>query len=99
MVDCLLLEGQFMSRIVHCQKLNKDAPGLDKPPLPGPLGEKVFENISAEAWGIWLNQQTMLINENKLRLFDPKARAFLEAELEKFLFSEDYQPPEGYTPA
>ena len=52
-----------MSRTVHCSKLNKDAEGLDTPPYPGELGQKIFENVSKEAWQLWLKQQTMLINE------------------------------------
>lgn len=88
-----------MSRMVDCAKLGKEAPGLDKAPLPGPLGERVYASISAEAWQQWLGHQTMLINENRLRVFDPKARAFLEAEMEKFLFGDGSAPPADFQPA
>ena len=75
-----------MSRQVHCVKLDKDAEGLEAPPYHGELGQRIFENVSKEAWQLWLRQQTMLINENRISLADPKARKFLEQEMEKFFF-------------
>ncbi|MBI2381246.1 MAG: oxidative damage protection protein [Gammaproteobacteria bacterium] len=87
-----------MSRIVHCAKLKKDAEGLPTPTYPGELGKRIYLEVSAEAWQLWLNHQTMLINEYRLSLIDPKAREFLKAEMEKFLFSEDYTKPAGYVP-
>ncbi|PHS72778.1 MAG: oxidative damage protection protein [Cycloclasticus sp.] len=83
---------------MYCQKLKREAEALDKPPFPGELGQKIIENISKEAWGLWLNQQTMIINENRLTPFEPEARALLKAEMEKFLFTDDAQVPEGYVP-
>ena len=87
-----------MSRQIHCLKLQKNAEGLDRPPYPGELGQKIFANISKEAWNLWLNQQTMLINEYRLSMLDPKARAFLKSEMEKFLFGEGSAPPPDYNP-
>lgn len=87
-----------MSRMVFCQKLKQELPGLDRPPYPGELGQKIFENISREAWQAWLKQQTMLINEYRLALIDPKAQSFLKEEMQKFLFGEGSQTPEGYVP-
>lgn len=75
-----------MSRMVNCVKLNKMAEGLERPPYPGELGQRVFDNISKEAWQLWLQQQTILINENRLSLADPKSREFLEEQMAKFLF-------------
>jgi len=75
-----------MSRMVDCVKLKKMADGLERPPYPGELGQRVFENISKEAWQLWLQQQTILINENRLSLADPKSRVFLEEQMVKFLF-------------
>ena len=66
-----------MARIVKCAKLKKEAEGLDYPPYPGPLGLKIFENVSKEAWSGWLEHQTMLLNENRLSLVDPQARKYL----------------------
>lgn len=73
-------------RVVFCQKLKKEAPGLTRVPYPGPLGQKIYDGICQEAWQQWLRQQTILINENRLNLLDPKARPFLESEMVKFLF-------------
>lgn len=86
------------SRIIDCVKLKKKAEGLTRPPYPGELGNKIYESISAEAWQMWLSHQTMLINEFRLSLIDPKAREFLKQEMEKFLFGEDSAKPAGYVP-
>lgn len=87
-----------MSRTVFCAKLQKEAEGLPAPTYPGELGKRIYLEISAEAWQLWLAHQTMLINEYRLSLIDPKARTFLKEEMEKFLFSGDYTKPEGYVP-
>jgi Fe-S cluster biosynthesis and repair protein YggX len=87
-----------MSRIVNCAKLQKPAPGLSQPPYPGELGKKIYENISVEAWQMWLAHQTMQINEYRLSMVDPKAREFLKAEMEKFLFGSGSVTPSGYIP-
>ena len=84
-------------RQVHCQKLGKKLEGLPLPPYPGDLGQRIFEHISAQAWDMWLSHQTMLINEYRLSLIDPKARQFLNTEMERFLFSdEESAPPPGF---
>ena len=77
-----------MSRTVFCARLRREAEGLAFAPYPGELGKRIFAEISREAWAAWLAHQTMLINENRLSPLDPKARKFLEAEMEKFLFGE-----------
>ena len=87
-----------MARTVQCVKLREEAEGLDFPPLPGGLGKRVFENVSKPAWQQWLTHQTMLINENRLKVTDPEARRFLEGELEKYFFGEGSAAPEGYVP-
>ena len=87
-----------MSRTVQCVYLKREAPGLDRPTYPGELGRRIFENISREAWAKWVNHQTMLINEYRLSPIEPKARKFLEGEMEKFLFGAGSQAPEGYQP-
>ncbi|AKH20888.1 oxidative damage protection protein [Sedimenticola thiotaurini] len=86
-----------MSRMVECVKLKKMAEGLDRPPYPGELGQRVFDNVSKEAWQLWLQQQTILINENRLSLVDPKSREFLEEQMQKFLF-EDGGTQVNFTP-
>jgi Fe-S cluster biosynthesis and repair protein YggX len=90
-----------MSRMVQCVVLKREAPGLDRAPYPGDLGKRIYENVSREAWARWLQHQTMLINEYRLTPIEPKARKFLEAEMEKFFFGAgserppDYQAPKG----
>lgn len=85
-------------RTVFCVKLHKEAPGLASQPYPGELGKKIYENISQEAWDAWLAQQTMLINEYRLNLFDQKVRSYLQGEMEKFLFGTGSTTPSGYVP-
>lgn len=87
-----------MSRKVQCVKLLKESDGLNIKPYPGELGDKIFEQISSEAWQMWLKHQTILINEKRLSMIDPEAREYLEGEMKKFLFGGDYEVPEGYKP-
>lgn len=87
-----------MGRTVHCVKLGVMVDGLDNPPFPGEQGERIFENVSAQAWSDWLKLQTMLINEYKLTPFQAKDKHFLAAEREKFLFGSGSSAPEGYVP-
>ncbi len=87
-----------MTRMVHCVKLGREAAGLDRPPYPGELGKRIYENVSKEAWQAWLRQQTMLINEYRLTPIDPKHRQFLEQEMEKFFFGEGSEPPKDFVP-
>ncbi len=87
-----------MTRMIYCSKLQKEAEGLAQPPIPGDFGSKIYEQISKEAWQMWLNHQTMLINENRLSMIDPKARSFLMLEMEKFLFGEGSEKPSGFIP-
>ena len=86
------------TRMVQCVKLGREAPGLERPTYPGDLGKRIYLNISQEAWTSWVSHQTMLINEYRLTPVDPKARKFLEEEMEKFLFTDEFTQPEGYVP-
>ena len=85
-----------MARMVNCVKLGREAEGLDFPPYPGEMGKRIYENVSKEGWQLWLRQQTMLINEYRLSGIDPKARQFLEQEMEKFFFGEGSTPPPDF---
>ena len=87
-----------MARKVQCVLLKKEADGLDYLPYPGELGKRIYNNISKEAWAQWVAHQTMLINENRLTPIEPKARAFLVAEMEKFLFGTGSLKPPDYVP-
>jgi Fe-S cluster biosynthesis and repair protein YggX len=85
-----------MPRTVFCVKLQREAEGLAFAPWPGELGKRVFESVSKQAWADWLAHQTMLINENRLSPLDPKHRAFLTAEMEKYFFGDGSAKPAGY---
>ena len=87
-----------MTRTVTCIKLNREAEGLVAPPYPGELGVRIYENVSKEAWQMWLSHQTMLINEYRLTPFEAKARVFLEEEMEKFFFGEGSERPKEFVP-
>ncbi|MEE2770135.1 MAG: oxidative damage protection protein [Pseudomonadota bacterium] len=88
-----------MSKLIHCKKLNDKKPSLENPPFPGPLGEQIMAEISAEAWQLWLDRQVMIINEYRLNTRDPKSREFLEESMKKFLFeNDDSMLPPGYEP-
>ncbi|MGC9385699.1 MAG: oxidative damage protection protein [Hydrogenovibrio sp.] len=88
-----------MTRKVNCAKMGEEMEGLDFPPFPGELGQKVFENVSKEAWKQWLAQQTILINEYRLSSLDAKAQNFLKEEMQKFLFGgEELALPEAFKP-
>ena len=87
-----------MSRTVTCIKLGREAEGLDRQTYPGELGKRIFEQVSKQAWADWLKHQTMLINENRLSPMDPKARRFLEDQMEAYFFGAGAEPPAGYVP-
>lgn len=87
-----------MAKMVNCVKLGREAEGLDFPPLPGELGKRVFENVSKEAWQGWIKFQTMLINENRLSLADPRARKYLADQLEAYFFGPGADMPAGFIP-
>jgi Fe-S cluster biosynthesis and repair protein YggX len=87
-----------MPRTVHCVLLDRDAEGLDRPPYPGPLGQRIYEQVSREGWQRWLAHQTMLMNEYRLTPIEPKARQFLVAEMEKFFFGGGAEKPKEYVP-
>ena len=83
-------------KTIYCQKLEQELPALQAMPYPGAIGEKIFKNISQPAWELWLNHQTMLINEYRLSLLDPKSKTFLLEEMEKFLFGGGSAKPPGF---
>jgi Fe-S cluster biosynthesis and repair protein YggX len=87
-----------MARMVQCIKLGREAEGLDFPPVPGALGARIFESVSKEAWQQWVKYQTMLINENRLSLMDPRARKYLAEQMEKHFFGEGADQVTGFVP-
>lgn len=87
-----------MARMVNCVKLGHEAEGLDFPPYPGEMGKRIFENVSKEGWAGWLKHQTMLVNENRLSLADPRARKYLMEQTEAYFFGSGAEQAEGYVP-
>ncbi len=87
-----------MSRTIHCVKLGTEAEGLDRPPYPGPLGKRIYDEVSKQAWADWLAHQTRLINEYRLALADAQSRKFLADEMEKFFFGGGDLTQTGFTP-
>jgi Fe-S cluster biosynthesis and repair protein YggX len=88
----------FMARLVNCIKLGAQAEGLDLPPYPGPLGKRIWEEVSKAAWAEWMKQQTMLVNENRLNLADARARQYLARQMEKHFFGDGADAVAGYVP-
>ena len=87
-----------MTRMVECVYLKREAPGLDRAPYPGPLGQRIFENVSREAWAKWLGHQTMLMNEYRLNLGTPEAQEFLLKQMEEYFFGQGAALPPGFMP-
>lgn len=87
-----------MARMVHCVKLGRELEGLDEPPQPDELGQRIYEHVSKEAWQMWTRQMLMLINEYRLNLADPAAQKFLDEQMEAYFFGEGAQLPPDYVP-
>lgn len=90
-----------MGRTVFCQVLKAEAEGLETPPYPGDLGQRIFDNISREGWNQWLQRLTIIINENRLSTADPSNIEVIEQHMLGFLFGEGEQGqmPQGFMPA
>lgn len=87
-----------MARMVQCVKLGREAEGLDSPPFPGELGQKIFENVSKEAWELWKGHMTMIVNEYRLSMANPEAQKILMEQMDQFFFGEGAQLPPDYVP-
>lgn len=85
-------------RLVKCIKFKAELPGLESPPLPGELGQRIFENVSKDAWKEFVEHFKMVINEYRLDLTSPLADQVFEQKAEEFFFSDEYRMPEGYIP-
>ena len=87
-----------MTREVYCIKLKKKAPGLTRLPYPGELGQRIYDNVSEEAWRGWLEHQKMLVNEYRLNLVDRRARTYLAEQTERYFFGGEADQAAGYVP-
>jgi Fe-S cluster biosynthesis and repair protein YggX len=83
-------------RMVHCVKFGKDLPGLDRVPWKGEIGKRVYENVSKDAWKLWLEHSKMVMNEYRLNPLDPNSMKIMEEQMEQFFFGEGAKLPEGY---
>jgi len=87
-----------MIRMVNCVKLGRDLPGLELPPFPGELGQRIFDNVSAQGYALWQPHMTILINHYALNPADPETRRMLRKEMEEFFFGEDALVTQDLTP-
>lgn len=85
-------------RMVQCVKLGRLLPGLERPPVSGELGQRIYEHVSAEAYKLWVEHMTRIINHYGLSPADPESRKILRQEMEEFFFGEGAEMPEGWIP-
>jgi Fe-S cluster biosynthesis and repair protein YggX len=85
-------------RTVRCVKLGRELPGLDEPPWPGPLGPRIYEHVSAEAWEMWEERMKMILNEYRLMPWQKEAQDLVVKHMEDFFFGEGAALPPGYVP-
>ena len=85
-------------RTVYCLKLGRELPGLDAPPWPGALGQRIYEHISRDAWEMWEERMKMILNEYRLLPFQKEAQALIAKQMEEFLFGDATSAPPGYVP-
>jgi Fe-S cluster biosynthesis and repair protein YggX len=85
-------------RTVFCVKLRRELPGLDAPPWPGALGQRIYEQVSAEAWEMWEERMKMILNEYRLLPFQKQAQQLIATQMEEYFFGEASAPPPGYVP-
>ena len=90
--------GNASGRKVFCNKFQKEMPGLDSPPWPGELGQRIYENISAEAWKLWEERMKMILNEYRLMPWQKEAQELVQKHMEDFFFGESAALPPGYVP-
>jgi len=85
-------------RMVQCVKFQKQLPGLDEPPFSNELGKRIFENVSKDAWQLWLEHMKMLVNEYRLNLIDRQAQQLIQQQMEEYFFGEGAALPPDYVP-
>lgn len=87
-----------MDRMVKCVKLQKELPGLSEPPFDNALGQRIFENVSKEAWAGWVERMKMIMNEYRLNLGTKEAQEFLMQQMEEYFFGQGGAVPPGFVP-
>ncbi len=84
--------------MVQCVKYERELPGLARPPFPGPLGQRIYDQVSQQAWGLWPAQATLILNHYSLSMGDPNAQQILMQQMDEFFFGANAAAPEGWTP-
>jgi Fe-S cluster biosynthesis and repair protein YggX len=84
--------------MVKCVKFGREMPGLDRVPWKGELGQRVYDNVSKEAWKLWVEHSKMLMNEFRLNPLDPNSQKVMGEQMEMFFFGEGAKLPESYVP-
>jgi len=85
-------------RKVFCVKFQKELPGLDAPPWPGEIGQRIYEHVSAQAWKLWEDRQKMILNEYRLMPWQKEAQELIRKQMEDFFFGEGAALPPGFVP-
>ena len=93
-----MTSSESANRTVYCLKLGRELPGLDAPPWPGALGQRIYEHISQDAWEMWEERMKMILNEYRLLPFQKEAQALIARQMEEFLFGDAASAPPGYVP-
>ena len=85
-------------RMVKCVKFQRELPGLDEPPFDNDLGKRIFENVSKDAWKMWLEHMKMILNEYRLNLAERESQQIVKQQMEEYFFGEGSALPPGYVP-
>jgi Fe-S cluster biosynthesis and repair protein YggX len=93
-----MADAQSSERLVKCMKMQKELPGLDEVPWPGELGERIYANISKEAWALWEENMKMILNEYRLMPWQKEAQTMMAQKMEEFFFGEGSALPPDYVP-
>ncbi len=90
--------GNKSGRMVKCIKFQKELPGLDAAPWPGEIGQRIYENVSAQAWKLWEERQKMILNEYRLMPWQKEGQELIRAQMEEFFFGEGSALPPDFVP-
>lgn len=88
--------GAAPGRMVMCAKLGKELPGLDRIPWKGEIGKRIYDNVSKDAWKMWVDHSKMLLNEFRLNPLDPQSQKIMEDQMEQFFFGSGAKLPDNY---
>ena len=96
---CAIISEEFMSDYkVFCAKLKQELPGLPEPPFDSELGKKIYENVSQQAWGQWMEHCKMLLNEYRLNPARKQDQDVIVQHMDQFFFGEGSARPAEYVP-